>query len=215
MIVSNWLAWRCPTRSVLAPFFARYAEHASGLLALGPGSARLAALSPAHDALSKLKHLALLDAEPAALSVLAARVRSAPGYKGPQPELLNQTPLVPLPASVRGRFDAVAAFHVLQALPGTFPTKASALAAGVLPALAPGPDSALFGATVLGAGVSHNPLGSVLLWLGYHVAAMHNVNDTSDALRAGLAPYFDEVEVEVVGAVALFVCRGPRSQHLT
>jgi hypothetical protein len=124
---------------------------------------------------------------------------------------VRQSASSPLAADTHGRFDVVAAFHVLHATPGTLPLKASALAATVLPALARGPDSALVGATVIGPSI---PEGGPVAWLSRLAGARWVEIDDADGLRRGLAPYFDEVEVEVVGALALFVARGPKSQHI-
>jgi hypothetical protein len=167
--------------------------------------------------LNKLKHLAFLDINPAPLQHAAART-SASGYKGPKIDLLEQSLFKPLPTSLNGTFDSISLFYIFHCLAGSFPTKASQVAATLLPALAPGPDSTFYGATILGpkdTTVQHNIFGRFLLWIYNRKGIFGNYEDRADTLRAGLAPYFEVVEVEVVGVVALFVCRGPKSQHIS
>lgn len=212
--VSNWFAWRCPTLSVLVPLFDRYVAHSSSHLDVGAGTGFYPAQPSTVPFLSKLKSLAFLDLNPATLSAAKARVEGA-GYRGPPIATHALSALRPLPAELHGKFDTVSLFYVLHCLPGSFPTKASHVAATLLPALAPGPDSTLYGATILGAGVTHNMFGRFLMWLYNRKGIFGNYEDKVDLLRAGLEPYFDEVEIEVVGAVAIFVCRGPKSQRLS
>lgn len=211
--VSNWFAWRCPTHSVLVPLFNRYLEHSAAHLDVGAGTGFYPAQPSTIPLLSKLKHLAFLDLNPATLAAARARVDAA-GYRGAPIATHAHSVLAPLPAELHGAFDSLSLFYVLHCLPGSFPTKASHVAATLLPALAPGPDATLYGATILGTGVQHNWFGRLLMRAYNRRGIFGNADDGVEGLRAGLAPYFDEVEIEVVGTVAIFVCRGPRTQHL-
>jgi hypothetical protein len=201
-------------QSVILPFYKRYLEHSSAHLDIGPGSGFMTAQRSTLPLLNKLKHLAFLDPNPRCLHAAASRAQAA-GYRGPPIAQYTDSVLAPLPSALRGAYDSVALFGVLHTIAGTFPTKASHVAATVLPALAPGPDSAFYGATVLGAGVRHNVFGRALLWALNYTGMMSNYQDSVEGLRAGLRPYFEEVEIEVVGATALFVCRGPKSQRIS
>jgi hypothetical protein len=211
---SNSFAWRCPTGSVLTPFFNRYLEHSSAHLDVGAGTGYYPAQSSTVPLLNKLKTLAFLDLNPDTLSAASARLTRLDAYKGPEPELHTHSVLRPLPDNLRGRFDSVSLFYVLHCLGSTFPVKASHVAATLLPALVPGPDSTLYGATILGRGVPHNWIGKLLMSFYNSKGIFGNVHDDLEGLRRGLTPYFDEVEIEVVGCVAIFVCRGPKSQTL-
>jgi hypothetical protein len=194
-------------------FSNRYLEHSSSHLDVGSETGYFPSRPSTIPLLNKLKRLTFIDTDPNTLST-AAQQTVAAGYKGPAIDLRVHNVLRPLPASVRGQFDTISAFNIFQKLDGRFPLKASHLAATLLPALVPGPDSTLYGTTILGRGVSHSWIGRLVLrWLNSH-GIFGNFDDSADSLRAGLAPYFDEVEIEVVGRMALFVCRGPRSQNL-
>jgi hypothetical protein len=123
--------------------------------------------------------------------------------------------LQPLPESLHGVFDSISLMYILNCLPGTYPTKASHVAATLLPALAPGPDSTLYGVTILDRGVQKNLLGRYFAWLYNKKGMWFTRGDDAEGLKAGFSPYFEEVEVEIVGCTALFVCRGPKTQRLT
>ena len=69
----------------------------------------------------------------------------------------------------------------------------------------------MYGATILGEGVEHNAFGRTILGYGHREGFFCNREDGKGGLEAGLAEWFDEVEVRVVGTVALFVGRGPRA----
>jgi hypothetical protein len=212
--ISNSFAWRCPTASVLTPFFNRYLEHSSAHLDVGAGTGYYPAQPSTVPLLNKLKTLAFLDLNPTTLSAASARLTQQAAYKGPQPELCTHSVLRPLPDNLRGRFDSISLFYVFHCLAGTFPIKASHIAATLLPALVPGPDSTLYGATILGYSVPHNWFGRLLISFYTSKGIFGNAQDDEEGLRQGLTPYFDEVEIEVVGRVAIFVCRGPKSQTL-
>ena len=65
----------------------------------------------------------------------------------------------------------------------------------------------LFGTTILGRGVAHNLLGRRLLRLYNRKRIFSNLEDDQQGLERGLASELTEVEIDVVGAVALFVGR--------
>ena len=73
------------------------------------------------------------------------------------------------------------------------------------PYLAPG--GVLFGSTILGRGVAHNRLGRRLVRLYNKKGIFSNVEDDARGLEQGLASQLTDVEVNVVGAVALFAGR--------
>lgn len=72
---------------------------------------------------------------------------------------------------------------------------------------ASGPSGVLFGSTILGRGVAHNLLGRRLMRLYNRKGIFSNVEDDEQGLERGLASQLTDVEIEVVGAVALFAAR--------
>ena len=104
---------------------------------------------------------------------------------------------------------SLAALHlVLHCLPGPIERKAVAVAnvAGVL-----APTGVLFGATVLGASGPQTRLSRSVLRVFNRQGGFDNMDDSEEGLRGILARSFHEVEVDVVGSVALFVATTPRA----
>jgi hypothetical protein len=161
--------------------------------------------------LNKLKRFTFLDASPNCLRFSSERA-VALGYRGPEIELCEQNIFELILDHMNGAFDTVAPFWVLHYLLGAFPDKASRAVETILPALAPGPTSTLYGTTLLGPGVKHSRSGQYLLKFFRDRSIFSNQQDDKAGLRAGLEPYFDGVTVTLVGANACFVCRGPKQQ---
>jgi hypothetical protein len=112
--------------------------------------------------------------------------------------------LDPLPLG-DARFESVAANYLLHCLPGQIDSKAATLAANVRPYLEPG--GVLFGSTILGRGVTHTRMGRRLMKIYNAKGIFSNAEDDERRLRQGLAATFADVQIEVVGAVALFAAR--------
>ncbi len=72
----------------------------------------------------------------------------------------------------------------------------------VRPYLEPG--GVLFGSTILGRGVPHGRIGRRLMQVYNEKAIFSNADDDERGLEQGLASVFEDVEIEVVGTVALF-----------
>jgi 2-polyprenyl-3-methyl-5-hydroxy-6-metoxy-1,4-benzoquinol methylase len=104
------------------------------------------------------------------------------------------------------RFDSIGANFLLHCLPGALEWKAATVVSNLRPNLAPG--GVLFGSTILGRGIDHNLLGRRLMRLYNRKGIFSNVEDDADGLEQGLAAELSDVEVDVVGAVALFAARG-------
>ncbi|MGV9866318.1 hypothetical protein [Rhodococcus koreensis] len=68
-----------------------------------------------------------------------------------------------------------------------------------------------FGSTILDTGAHHTPLSRALnsLYNG-PITLFHNRGDDLDGLHTALAAAFEEVEITVVGTVAVFAARRPR-----
>lgn len=68
-------------------------------------------------------------------------------------------------------------------------------------------DGVLFGATVLGASAFHTPLSQAALRVNNRRGIFDNLTDTADGLAEILHRNFRCVELETVGAVAIFTAR--------
>jgi SAM-dependent methyltransferase len=205
--------WGCSTAFTVLPFYKRFLEHSSSHLEVGPGSGYYFVQPSTLPLINKLKRLTLLDLNPNPLRYASERAVAA-GYTGPEIETYVRSVFDPLPLDLHGAFDTISLTYIFHCLPGAFPNKASHVAATLLPALAPGPDSTLYGSTILGRSGHHTRLGQFLMSLYNSKGIFSNYEDDAQGLKAGLAPYFEEVEVEIVGATALFVCKGPKTSRV-
>jgi hypothetical protein len=99
-------------------------------------------------------------------------------------------------------FDSIGANYLFHCLPGKLEWKAATVASNLRPYLAS--SGVLFGSTILGRGVTHNLLGRRLMRLYNRKGIFSNLEDDQRGLERGLASQLTDVEIEVVGAVALF-----------
>ncbi len=114
--------------------------------------------------------------------------------------------LKPLP--VDGQFDSAALNGVLHCLPGPLPTKATAIAniAAVLT-----PEAVLFGSSILGTSGRHTWVGRRILEANNRRGTFDNLGDTEEGLGEILRAWFERVELETVGAMAIFAATNPRT----
>ncbi len=189
--VSNRWFWGCPTALLEAWFD----EHATdNHLDIGVGTG----FFPDHCAtFSADARIGLLDANP---NCLAAAAKKLQRY---QVETYEANLAEPLDESIRP-FTSVSMMYVLHCLPGevAFRQKVIEHASALLV-----DGGKLFGATILGPAE-----GST--WLGRQVMASYNrkgifgnAHDTLASLKEVLGTYLQEIEVEQVGSVAMFVGR--------
>jgi hypothetical protein len=101
-------------------------------------------------------------------------------------------------------YDSVGMANVLHCLPGAMPAKTVAFEHARTALVSGG---VLFGATVLGEGVEHTRLSRTALKGMNRRGIFSNLNDSLEDLDAGLARVFSSHEIQVQGAVALFVAR--------
>ncbi|EEM2539792.1 methyltransferase domain-containing protein [Salmonella enterica subsp. enterica serovar Morehead] len=188
--ISNRHAWRCPTESTLLPFFH---EHLSrNHLDIGVGTGYYLQNVPDNYRIS------LLDMNLHSLN--AAKTRAGKTHIH---DTLQHNICEPLPAGWRGRFDSVSLFYLLHCLPGIMVDKAAVRHA----AMALTGTGTLYGATILGKGVRHNPFGSRLMSVYNRKGIFCNTDDTVEDLHQNLSDVFENVEVSVTGTVALFSAR--------
>jgi hypothetical protein len=190
--LSNRFAWRCRSGTMLE----RYDRHVGARhLDLGVGTGwfldrcRWPVEQP---------EITLLDLNENSLSMAARRLRRY------APRTVRANVLEALPLG-DARFESVAANYLLHCLPGPLASKTATLAATVRPHLEP--DGVLFGSTILGRGGAHTRLGRRLMRVYNAKGIFSNADDDVRGLEHGLASRFQDVEVDVVGAVALFVAR--------
>ena len=132
LIVSNSLAWRCPTRSILLPFYQKHIKESSVHLEIGVGTSYYPSAATSSGVLSKTQLITLCDLNPNTLVYAKSRITRA-GYNG-SIETLQHNMFQPLAQGVRGKYDSVALYYLFHCLPGSFPQKAIDAFAAVAPA---------------------------------------------------------------------------------
>jgi len=186
------LLWRCPSRIVLDLYRRNVsANHLEAGVGTGYFPDHVGFPSPS-------PRLALLDLSEPSLAFAARRLAR---YR---PEVYRADVLAPLERDM-DPFDSIGLNFLLHCLPGPISRKAAALdtLGGVLR-----PGGAIFGSTLLMRGKGIPIQGRT--WMRFYNATgvFDNADDTLDDLRAALEDRFDDVQVEMRGALALFSARG-------
>lgn len=186
--VSNRWAWRCPTAALVAHF-----DRHAGLrhLDIGVGTGYL--LDHGRFPAGPPK-VVLADLNPASLAAAAKRI----SHLHPQTHQVNVLEPFALPEAP---FDSVSMNYLLHCLPGTLAEKAPALRHAVAQLRS---DGTLFGATILGDDAGHNGFGRMLMRAYNARGIFGNRGDTAAGLRAVLDLALRDVELQVIGKVALF-----------
>jgi hypothetical protein len=194
---SNRVVWRCPS-PVMLDCYNRNVGRRHLDIGVGTGWYLDRTTWPVEQ-----PEITLLDLNENSLSVAGRRLaRYAPAK-------VRASVLEPLPLE-DARFDSAAANYLLHCLPGPIEAKAAALAANVQLHLEPG--GALFGSTILGRGVAHNALGHRLMRVYNAKGIFSNADDDAAGLKRGLASCLDDVQIELVGVVALFTAKPRRAE---
>jgi len=197
---SNSFVWKCPSR-VLLDF---YNEHISVKhLDIGVGTGyfldkcRFPSTAPT---------IALFDLNPHSLAKSAKRLRRY----NPSCYLGNALQRIDIEMS---GFDSISLNYLLHCLPGNLASK-SIVFEHVKPLLRDG--GVIFGSTILGEGVRHNPLAKKLMKIYNAKGIFSNLSDRQSDLEAGLKAHFDEYTIHIAGCVALFIARKGfgESRHL-
>lgn len=192
--ISNSFGWRC-NKANFADLYRQNLGHRH--LEIGPGSGwALAKVDLPTDI-----DLTLLDLNANSLAYTASRLNVTVTQ-------IEHDVLVPLDKGV-GKFDSVSINYVLHCLPGDWSTKAAALTnlARILT-----PEGVVFGSTVIGVDQQFTVLGAALMFAYNKIGAFGNRRDDLPGLRRVLSDRFEEVEVTMVGNVAIFVARRPRTK---
>jgi uncharacterized membrane protein YdfJ with MMPL/SSD domain len=149
--ISNSFAWRCPTASVLLPFFQAHISQnaADAHLDAGVGTGFYPARTLASNK-NTPGSIALLDLNPDTLHSATKAIQTR-GYRGHVSRHVHDA-FVTVPPELQAKFASVSLFYLFHCLSGAFPDKATRVAAALTPALAPGDQSVFYGATILGKG---------------------------------------------------------------
>lgn len=190
--LSNDYVWRCPAARIVD----HYSRHiATPHLDVGPGTGFYldrCRMPPG-------ARLTLLDANP---NVLAHASRRLARF---HLHLHGANALRPIDLPVKS-FGSVGLSYLLHCLPGTIAEK-SRVFDHVLPLTKPG--GIIFGATILAGPDLHNGLGRRLMNLYNAKGIFANARDDLAGLEREIGNRFEEFDIEVVGAVALFACLVP------
>lgn len=142
----------------------------------------------------------LLDPNPNVLAKTSRHLRHL------APATVEADVLKPLP--VHCAFDSLAMNYVLHCLPGPLARKETAVQNM---AAVTAPEGDLFGGTVLGREERHLRWARAVLWAGNQQGGFDNRTDTVAGLRDILDRAFGQVEIDVMGSIAHFVARRPRT----
>jgi hypothetical protein len=189
---SNRFVWRCRSSNMLARYN-RYVGARHLDVGVGTGWFLDRSRWPV-----EAPRITLLDLNENALSTASQRLRRY------TPATVQANALDPVELGI-SRFDSIAANYLFHCLPGGLEWKSATVVSNLRPYLAPG--GVLFGSTILGLGVPHNLLGRRLMRLYNKKGIFSNLEDDQRGLEQGLASQLNDVEVEVVGTVALFAAR--------
>jgi hypothetical protein len=188
---SNRFAWRCPWPLQLAAYDRHVgARHLD--VGVGTGFYLDRCRWPV-----ELPEITLVDLNPNSLRAAARRIRRF------EPRTLQANVLEPFELG-DAPYASIGLNFLLHCLPGPIEAKTSAVLHTLRPHLAPG--GVLFGSTILGRGVRHNALGRRLQAVYNRRGIFSNLDDDREGLERALGAMAD-VEVQVVGAVALFSAR--------
>lgn len=216
-IVSPY-GWKCPAEKLVS-FFNHNIEAAKStgsqrtrILDIGVGTGYFPARAP----LTNTTDLVLVDLNQNCLDATAPVVRAAHPTltdhvttfvgdflaQGDEPNSLFKKGTLP-----GGGFDAISLMFLLHCLPGPPARKTDALCR-LRHLLRPG--GVLFGATILGKGVSRNLLARFVLFLNNYLGVFDNHKDDATSFLEPLNKYFNDVRFEVVGCMLLFEARDPK-----
>jgi ubiquinone/menaquinone biosynthesis C-methylase UbiE len=186
---SNTFVWQCPSRLIL-DFYNKHVSTRHLDVGVGTGyfldKTRFPIPTPKLD---------LLDLNPNSLNVAARRLRRY------TPTLHQANVLEPLtlePAS----FDSISLTYLLHCLPGGFASK-GVVFQHLKPLLSE--RGVIFGTTILGQGVQHNPLAKFHLKFYNSRKIFSNTHDRLEGLESILKEHFQAHILKLVGSVAFFV----------
>jgi ubiquinone/menaquinone biosynthesis C-methylase UbiE len=155
-----------------------------------------------------MEALTLVDLNPNCLSMASQRIPQPKNgtdtivANALQPRMLPSS----LPPSLKS-YDSISLMYLIHTLPGP-PGHKLQIFRNIKPYLKE--KGVVFGATILGKDVYHNLFAGLLMRLYNRLGAFDNFADGKDELLKALASEFEEVKIEVIGCVLLFVASQPR-----
>ena len=189
--------WRCPSSRLVE----RYRRYARPLhLDIGPGTGYF------------LERAGLPEGSPVTIVDPNRNVLEHVSSRLPQLDLTAVEADVLKPLPPHGPFDSAALNGVLHCLPGPLSRKATAVA-NVAAVLAP--TGVLFGASILGTSGRHTWLSRAALQSNNRRGVFDNLDDSEEGLAQILGQSFEHVELETIGAMAVFAATKPRGQVTT
>lgn len=193
--ISNNYAWHCNTDEFLIPHFKSHLGNNHMDIGVGTGFY----LKKAADEINKisLSDLNIHSLEYAKKYISDEKLNSCFCH-----DIFNR-----FTGELRGAFDSVSIFYLLHCLPGKMSDKKQAII-NISETLKD--DGTLYGATILGKGVQHNRFGSKLISVYNKKGIFSNVYDSADSLETTLASLFEDVSVNIQGAVALFTAKNKK-----
>ncbi len=146
---------------------------------------------------SESPRLALLDLNQNCLDVTGKRLDRY------SPEMYCGDVFEPFETGV-DRFDSVALNGLLHCIPGTMKDKGIVFdnARGVL-----NPGGVVFGCTILGKDVERSTAAKMMMYVTNRNKAFSNLEDGPDELKEELSKRYKDINVEVIGCMALFSAR--------
>lgn len=194
---SNTYAWRCPSPLLLARYNLLIGSHH---LDVGTGTGWFLA----HAELPEDVDITLMDLNQNSLDSAASRIARL------DPRQVVQNVLEPLTDELRRPiFDSIGTNYLFHCVPGAWSEKGVAFA-NLAESLKP--TGVLFGSTILGDQAEHNAVGQFFMRLYNKLGIFHNRDDDVEGLYAALDESFEEVSIEVVGTVAVYTARVPKTR---
>jgi SAM-dependent methyltransferase len=197
--LSNSFVWQCASH-VLLDFCNQHISDKHLDIGVGTGyfldKCRFPSTAP---------QIALYDLNPHSLAKSAKRLRRY------NPSCYIGDALHGIDIDMSG-FDSISLNYLLHCLPGNLASK-SIVFEHVKPLLRDG--GVIFGSTILGEGVRHNPLAKQLMKIYNAKGIFSNLSDRQSDLEAGLKAHFDEHKIHIAGCVALFSARRRMARTVT
>jgi hypothetical protein len=188
---SNSFVWRCSSH-VLLDFYNQHISDKHLDIGVGTGYFLDRCRFP-----STAPKIALFDLSPHSLAKSANRLRRY----NPSCHMGNALQCIDIGVS---GFDSISLNYLLHCLPGNLASKGIVFE-HAKPLLRDG--GVIFGSTILGEGVRHNPLAKRLMKIYNAKGIFSNLSDRQSDLEAGLKAHFDEHTIHIAGCVALFSAR--------
>lgn len=192
--VSNHFFWKCPTRNISNYFLDNVS---SNHLDVGVGTGYYLK----NHLPQKTKRIALLDMNSNSLSEASNAISHF------KPEVYQADVLNMHDLGVE-KFDSISVNYLLHCLPGSLVEK-SILFKNLKTLL--NDEGVLFGSTILGKGVKKNFFAQKLMDVYNKKGIFCNFNDDLDSLSNSLNEHFSNVEIKMIGCVALFSCKNKTS----